>query len=332
MVKLEKIKKFNKQNKNGIILVYVLAFTLLITALILTIHYKVENFMDIFAERVDFIEMENYANLGFSIGKKLLEIDDNSYDWYGENWGQDIEIDTEKYLLKVKIYDEDGKININKIIGEKGRINTLLLDILKRLFTILKCSDSMVDCLLDWIDEDELPRSSGAESTFYRMNGYSYVPPNRPLYSIGEIALIKGFDKSIVYGKNEENEEETDENNEEEIKKGIINFLSTISDDKININTCEGEILSAMGYDDANVDFIMSERNRGPLSENFLLNINKETTLKNNRIIKYKSSNFSIDVSVESKESQKKTHIIFFVYKDKQNKATLLRKEKIWES
>jgi len=318
-----------KKSKEGIILIYVLIFTIAITTLLLVLHYRVEKHIDEFAEKTEFIKMENISETGYAIGKKLLEIDKNSYDWYGDVWGKEIEMNVGNYKIDMKITDEDGKINLNKVIGEKGKVNTLLLGLLKNLFAFMGYSDSMVDCLLDWIDEDEIPRNSGAESTYYRMNNYPYIPPNKPLYSIKEIILIKDFSKEIVYGKNSQEEEGEEE---KEIRKGLINFISIISDDKININTCEGEMLSAMGYNQANVDIIMEERTRRPLNERFLLHINRNITLKNKRIIKYKSSHFSINISVENIENGKKVNFKFFVRRDKENNVELLKKEKIWEN
>jgi len=317
-----------KKSKEGIILIYVLIFTLAITTLLLVLHYRVEKYIEDFTAKNEFIKMENVSNIGYAVGKKLLEIDKNSYDWYGDIWGKEIEMNVADYKIDMEIIDEDGKINLNKVIGEKGKVNTLLLGLLKNLFTFMGYSDSMVDCLLDWIDNDEFPRSSGAESTYYRMNNYPYIPPNKSLYSIKEITLIKGFSKEIVYGKNSQDEEEV----EGEIRKGLINFISIISDDKININTCEGEMLSAMGYSKANVDIIMEERARRPLNERFLLNVNRNTTLKNKRIIKYKSSHFSINIFVENIESGKRSNFKFFVRRDKENNVELLKEEKIWEN
>jgi len=320
-----------RKNKEGIILIYVLTFTLSITTLLLVLHYKIEKYMDDFTAKNEFIKMENVSDIGYAVGKKLLEIDKNSYDWYGDVWGKEIEMNIGDYKIDIEIKDEDGKINLNKVIGKKGKVNTKLLNLLKNLFAFMGYSDSMVDCLLDWIDEDEIPGNSGAESTYYRMNNYPYVPPNKPLYSIKEIILIKDFSNEILYGKNSQNGEEI-ENETEKVEKGLINFVSIISDDKININTCEGEILSAMGYNQANVNMIMEERDRRPLNEGFLLHINRNITLKNKRIIKYKSSHFSINISVENIESGKRANFKFFVKRDKENNVELLKKEKIWEN
>lgn len=336
MLKYRERKKMKKKNKEGIVLIYVLTFTFAITTLLLILHYKVEKYTDGFITRIEFINMENRANIGYAVCKKLLEMDKNSYDWYGELWSKEREIETDKYRIKIKITDEDGKLNINKIIGKKGKVNTALLKILKNLFTILGYSDEKVDCLLDWMDEDDLPRSSGAESSFYKSNGYPYVPLNKPLYSIKEISLIKGFTEEIIYGKAEEEDEEEqneiEENTTENNEKGLINFLSVSSDDKININTCEGEILNAMGYNQANVETIITERERRPLNESFLLKINRNVTLNNKRVIKYKSSHFLINVMVENIENNRKLNLRYYTFRDKMNKIILLRKEKIWEN
>jgi len=190
-----------RKSKEGIILVYVLTFTLAITTLLFVLHYKVERYIEDFTAKNEFIKMENVSNLGYAVGKKLLEIDKNSYDWYGDVWGKEIEMNIGDYKIDIEIKDEDGKINLNKVIGKKSRVNTSLLNLLKNLFAFMGYSDSMVDCLLDWIDEDEIPRSSGAESTYYKMNNYPYIPPNKPLYSVKEIILINGFSKEILYGK-----------------------------------------------------------------------------------------------------------------------------------
>jgi len=87
-----------------------------------------------------------------------------------------------------------------------------------------------------------------------------------------------------------------------------------------------------MGYNEANVDIIIEERNRRPLNEGFLLSLNREVTLKNKRIIKYRSSHFSINISIENIKSGKKANFKFLVRRDKENCIELLKEEKIWEN
>jgi len=60
-----------RKSKEGIILVYVLTFTLAITTLLFVLHYKVERYIEDFTAKNEFIKMENVSNLGYAVGKKL---------------------------------------------------------------------------------------------------------------------------------------------------------------------------------------------------------------------------------------------------------------------
>jgi hypothetical protein len=57
----------------------------------------------------------------------------------------------------------------------------------------LKLQDSqiLIDCLLDWVDQDPLMRLNGAETKSYGIPGY---PFNRPFRTIDEMALVRGMD------------------------------------------------------------------------------------------------------------------------------------------
>ena len=69
--------------------------------------------------------------------------------------------------------------------------------------------DTMIDCLEDWIDENDLHGLNGAESDdpFYQERGYPVK--NGPLDSVEELLLVKGWGPEILYGRppDEENDE-----------------------------------------------------------------------------------------------------------------------------
>ncbi|MFN4226950.1 MAG: general secretion pathway protein GspK [Candidatus Ratteibacteria bacterium] len=281
-----------KKSNKGFILIFVLGFSLILTSIVLFFNYKTKKYLESFKHYYDLIEMDKISDIGFEIAKKILEKDENNYDWINENWTKERNFKIENYQLNIKIEDENSKININKIIEEKGKTNQLLLNTLKNLFTILKYSDYLIDCLLDWIDEDSLPRPSGAEDITYSSEGFSYTPPNRNLLSLKELLLIKGFNKEIVYGSNE--------------KKGLLDFVTIYSDDKININTCKSEILNSFGFTVEQVNRIIEERENRPLDERFLLDINRNIFLKNRSLIKYKSNYFHILIKVKNEKGDEK--------------------------
>jgi len=63
--------------------------------------------------------------------------------------------------FRVRLVDEGGKININRVSEEA----------LRRIFTNLGIEgarrDALVDAIMDWRDEDELHRANGAENDYY---------------------------------------------------------------------------------------------------------------------------------------------------------------------
>ncbi|MCM8784849.1 MAG: general secretion pathway protein GspK [Candidatus Omnitrophica bacterium] len=280
-----------KKNK-GFILIFVLGFSLILTSVVLFFNYKTKKYLESFKNYYDFIEMDRISDIGFEIAKKILEKDENNYDWIKENWTQERNYKIGNYDLYIKIEDENSKININKIIGEKGKTNQLLLEILKNLISIVEYPTFILDCLLDWIDEDNLPRPNGAEDLAYSIEGLSYTPPNRNLLSLKELLLIKGFNKEIVYGKEE--------------KKGLLDFITIYSDDKINVNTCKSEILNSIGFTTEQVNRIIEERENRPLNERFLLEINRNTFLKNKSLIKYKSNYFHVFIKIKNEKGDEK--------------------------
>jgi type II secretory pathway component PulK len=70
---------------------------------------------------------------------------------------------------------------------------------LLRLFAVLGIDDvaGHVDALLDWIDEDDAPRSSGVESSWYGQA--ARIPPrNAHLGSVAELQHVRGFEGSSI--------------------------------------------------------------------------------------------------------------------------------------
>jgi len=65
-------------------------------------------------------------------------------------------------------------------------------------------ADKLALAILDWIDEDDLPRVGGGEREEYIRAGKAVLPPNRPLASIDELRHVMGmtpeiFEKAAPY-------------------------------------------------------------------------------------------------------------------------------------
>jgi len=85
---------------------------------------------------------------------------------------------------------EGGRLNLNWLMAGEDPTR---LGILKRYLEArgidVNERDRMVDCLLDWVDPDDLERLNGAEA------GDDYRPPNRLLRSLDEIKQVKGWEE-----------------------------------------------------------------------------------------------------------------------------------------
>lgn len=100
--------------------------------------------------------------------------------------------------------------------------------------------DELINAFMDWVDADDLHREPGGAETddeFYEERGYEVK--NAPLDTIDELALIKGFTSEIVFGGPAEDPEDPPH-------PGIVRWLTTWGDSKVNVNTAPPEVLLSM--------------------------------------------------------------------------------------
>jgi|LSQX01.2.fsa_nt_gb general secretion pathway protein K len=306
--------KRKSQKNSGVILIFVMVIVLAISTMVLFFQSSSKGYISLFSSSFKSVNMNYLAESGIQIGQEIIKLQQQrelTSILADKNWPKEKIFELEDLTLSLIIKDENACINPNKIFGdEKGEIDTNLQRVFDTFFVAMGYSSVLKDSLLDWIDEDDIPRQDGAESFYYRTEGFSYAPSNRHLYSENEILLIRDFNKDILFGK-----EGTDE--EEEVK-GLINFISILSDGKINVNRCLPEILNAMGFTSANVDAIVTERERRPLDEIILLGINREVYEKNRSVITFQSNYYSITSKVSNEEGYIK-EIKAYIYIDNKN-------------
>ncbi|MBV9010088.1 MAG: general secretion pathway protein GspK [Verrucomicrobia bacterium] len=96
---------------------------------------------------------------------------------------------TARQGYKVRVTGEGGRLNINWIVAGE---NPTRLEMLRRYLEFkgidLNERDHMMDCLLDWVDPDNIPRLNGAEAS------EGYQPANALLTRIDEMKKIKGWE------------------------------------------------------------------------------------------------------------------------------------------
>lgn len=103
-------------------------------------------------------------------------------------------------LLNAQLTDERGKLNLNDLAANAGDNlqQKAKIQRVKRLFELLQLSPDLVDALLDWVDQDEIPEPAGAESLYYQSQKPAYRAANRALPALGELRLVKGFTPEII--------------------------------------------------------------------------------------------------------------------------------------
>ena len=93
--------------------------------------------------------------------------------------------------FRTRITGEAGRLNLNGFLTQGE--NPQRLEVLRKYLEVkgvdLNERDRMIDCLLDWVDADNLERLNGAEE------GPGYKPPNRPLQRLEEVKRIKGWEE-----------------------------------------------------------------------------------------------------------------------------------------
>jgi general secretion pathway protein K len=143
--------------------------------------------------------------------------------------------------FEARITGEGGRLNLKFLLAGE---NPVYLEVLRKYLEVkgvdLNERDRMIDCLLDWVDPDNLVRVNGAEDE------PGYKPTNGPLKTLEELKRVKGW------------EEFTSRPNWD----GDFTLNST--DARIDINWASREVLLALpGFTEMMADRFLQMR-RGP--------------------------------------------------------------------
>jgi general secretion pathway protein K len=114
---------------------------------------------------------------------------------------------------------------------------------LGRLLRRLGLDQGVADALADWTDRDDVERPHGAERDWYRRHVPPLVPPNGPLGSVGELALLRGADARTV--------------------ERLRPFVTVSGEPRLNPNTAPPEVLEAWLDDPQRAGDILAQRAQG---------------------------------------------------------------------
>jgi len=122
----------------------------------------------------------------------------SNVDHLGEPWALRLPpVPLENGELAGFIEDQQGRFNLNNVVTG-GKVSPAQLAQFQRLLSILDLPLSLAGALADWIDTDSEPQPlDGAENDYYLTLDPPYLPANRPLVDVAELALVRGFNDSV---------------------------------------------------------------------------------------------------------------------------------------
>ena len=140
-----------------------------------------------------------------------------------------------------RITGEGGRLNLKFLLAGENPAN---LELLRKYLEIkgvdLNERDRMIDCLLDWVDPDNLVRLNGAEDE------PGYKPSNGPLKTLDELKRVRGWEE---FTSNPD---------------WAADFTLSSTDARIDINSASRDVLLALpGMTEGLADRFLQLR-RGP--------------------------------------------------------------------
>jgi general secretion pathway protein K len=158
-------------------------------------------------------------------------------------------------VFSVYITDNERKMNINTAT------DVLIENALSVMGVDATLASTISDSILDWRDDDDDAKLSGAEDEYYLGLMPPYYCKNGPLDDISELLLIQGVDPELYYGiarlegrSPQSTFVDTDEmrigqdrySDEMVFEGGLMDLFCTLSSGTVNINTAPAEVLQML--------------------------------------------------------------------------------------
>jgi len=242
------------KNESGFALILTLVITALMVAVVVEMIHQV--YVDTSLSRGfrDGQQASILAESGATGGAKLLQmgLSGRSYTSLSDRWATPLKLEDEAGSLEITVSEESGKININGLVQPNGEYEPFTLAALQRLGTRLQLPGEIWSAAADWIDIDDLPRSGGVETPYYRTLKPAYSSRNGKLMTLTELSLVKGITPEML----------------DKLRPQLTTFSDMAGSplSTVNINTASKEVLAALDdrIDDRMAERIMEERRLQP--------------------------------------------------------------------
>lgn len=146
---------------------------------------------------------EEFAKFG--LAEDFRDDGNGGNDALGENWAKPLVFDVEAGKLEGYLLDQQGRFNLNGLIGADGKRVDDAAEQFERLLILLPLerpldpgtAAALVEATIDWIDPDESPLLNGAEDDRYTSRQPAYRPANFWFTSTSELLAVEGFTGEI---------------------------------------------------------------------------------------------------------------------------------------
>ena len=174
------------------------------------------------------------------------DLEDTQNDSLEDDWATALPpISVEGGFVDGNITDLQGRFNVNNLFTGKNTASVVDRDYFMRLLVVLELDPALTNALLDWIDSDiDAIYPDGAEDDSYLLNNPPYRTANRPLSSVSELGLVKGFSAEVMA-----------------VLAPHITVLPVST--SINVNTATAEVLRALNEKLTDADVALLIEGRG---------------------------------------------------------------------
>ena len=192
---------YSRQRQNGVALITAILLvamaTLLTTKLVWDYQLSMRRTESMLAR-----EQARFFGIGAeAVAIDVLQQDDAEFDHAGEDWAQVVppmEIGIDELTLgqmQGTLHDAQGRFNLNNLIPVRGaEPDEISREQFARLVDYLQLDPGIVSAIIDWIDEDTIPQSGGAEDGTYTSLDPPYRAANNYLTTVSELRAILNID------------------------------------------------------------------------------------------------------------------------------------------
>jgi general secretion pathway protein K len=239
------------KNNRGMALLMTILIISLILVITLRFNISMRSSLTSASNLQDNIALDYMAKSVFNAARAILSLDaeESSFDSLHEDWAN-LALASQYFASffsrgqgGMNIIDHSGRLQVNSLIMRKDDqwvVNEEQKAVWMNLLTAEEFdlseeeAGSIVEALIDWIDEDDEPLGfGGAESSYYQGLATPYTPRNGPMEFIEELLLVRGITPELYNGT-----EET---------PGLAPLVTPYGmNGRVNINTADPLVLSAL--------------------------------------------------------------------------------------